>query len=103
MLRASSRNPDDPFSNPMRQGPSREVMLMSNQYLERCEGPIRGLRLPLVAWKRLQDESITTLNQLQAGADRLEQLVGIGPKLAQVIRDELGHMAVAEEQPSDKA
>jgi len=43
---------------------------MPNQYCERWEGPIRGLRLPLAAWNRLQEEGITTIDQLQAAADR---------------------------------
>jgi hypothetical protein len=74
-------------------------MRMPTHYYERFEGPIRGLRLPLAAWNSLHDEGITTLDQLKAV--RLERLVGIGPKLAQVIRDELARLAA--EQPSDQA
>jgi DNA-directed RNA polymerase alpha subunit len=78
-------------------------MRMPTHYHERFEGPIRGLRLPLATWNSLQNEGITTLDELTAVADRLEQLVGIGPKLAQMIRDELARLAAAEQQPSDNA
>ena len=75
---------------------------MPNQYCERWEGPIRGLRLPLAAWNRLQEEGITTIDQLQAAAGRLEQLVGIGSKMAHLIREELARVLAPEEQTSDK-
>ncbi|WP_157934315.1 hypothetical protein [Microvirga ossetica] len=55
---------------------------MPNHYLERWEGPNRGFRLPLAAWNSLHEEGITTLDQLKAGADQLERLVGIGAKMA---------------------
>jgi hypothetical protein len=41
--------------------------------------------LPLAAWNSLHDENITTIDQLRAVADRLERMVGIGSKTAQVI------------------
>jgi predicted flap endonuclease-1-like 5' DNA nuclease len=75
---------------------------MPSHYHERREGPIRGLRLPLTAWKSLQDEGITTLGQLMAVADRLEWLIGIGPKMAQVIREELARVAASKRQPANK-
>jgi predicted flap endonuclease-1-like 5' DNA nuclease len=75
---------------------------MPSHFHERWEGSIRGLRLPIVVWNSLRDEGITTLDQLKAVADRLEQIVGIGSKLAQVIREELANLAAAEQQPSDK-
>jgi len=59
-----------------------------------CEGPIRGLRLPLNAWNVLDRENITTLPQLTAIADRIERFPGIGPKTAQAIRVELGRIAL---------
>ncbi len=72
---------------------------MPSYLLERWEGPIRGLRLPAIAWNRLHDEGITTLDQLKAAADHLEQLVGIGPKTAQIIRDELARIVTHAGQP----
>jgi hypothetical protein len=79
------------------------MSLMPNRYQECFEGPIRGLRLPLAAWNSLHAEGITTLDQLRAAAYQLEQLVGIGPTLARVIRAELARVAAAEEQSSDRA
>ena len=69
---------------------------MPNHYSERWEGPIRGLRLPLAAWNSLRDERITTIDQLKAVADRLERMVGIGSKTAQVIRAELTRVSAPE-------
>jgi predicted flap endonuclease-1-like 5' DNA nuclease len=69
---------------------------MPNHYSERWEGPIRGLRLPLAAWNSLHDEGITTIDQLRAVADRLERMVGIGSKTAQVIRAELTRVSAPE-------
>jgi hypothetical protein len=66
---------------------------MPNHYLERWEGPIKGLRLPLAAWNSLHDEGITTLDQLKAVANQLEQFVGIGTKIAGLIREELTRLA----------
>lgn len=37
---------------------------MHKKLFEDCEGPIRGLRLPLNAWNALDRENITTLVQL---------------------------------------
>jgi hypothetical protein len=66
---------------------------MPNHYLGRCEGPIKGLRLPLAAWNSLHDEGITTLDQLKAVVDRLERFVGIGAKMARLIREDLARLA----------
>jgi endonuclease III len=66
---------------------------------ERFEGPIRGLRLPLNAWDALRGESITTIGQLSAVADRLETLPGIGPKTAHLIREELARVTAARKPP----
>ncbi len=62
---------------------------MPNQFGQHLGGPIRGLRLPLAVWTTLRDEGITTIDQLRAVADRLEQFPGIGVKMAQVTREEL--------------
>ena len=48
---------------------------MPNHFNERWEGPIRGLRLPLTVWNTLRDEGITTIDQLRAVADQLDQKV----------------------------
>lgn len=59
-----------------------------------CRGFIRGLCLPQYAWRALYDAEITTLDQLRAVADQVEQFVpGIGPKMAEVIRQELARIA----------
>jgi DNA-directed RNA polymerase alpha subunit len=57
---------------------------------EFISGPIDGLRLPRRAWKVLERENITSLDQLKAAAARIERVVpGIGRKTAQTIRTEL--------------
>jgi len=71
---------------------------MPNHFAERWEGPIRGLRLPLIVWNTLMDEGITTLDQLRAIADQLERLPGIGSKMARVTREELARASVPEER-----
>ena len=65
---------------------------MSSGYFQPCEGPIRGLRLPLNASVELERANITTLDQLMAVAPRLERIRGIGPKTAQTIRAELARL-----------
>ena len=67
---------------------------MHKGLFEDCEGPIRGLRLPLNAWNALDRENITTLAQLIAIADRVERLPGIGVKTALAIRIELDRIAL---------
>jgi hypothetical protein len=67
---------------------------------DRWHGPIRGLRLPLNAWTAFEREGITTLDQLRAMADRLHWLPGIGPKTAQVIREELARIAAPDQATS---
>jgi DNA-directed RNA polymerase alpha subunit len=71
---------------------------MSKGLFEDCEGPIRGLRLPLNAWNALDRENITTLSQLIAIADRVERLPGIGAKTALAIRGELARIALPDAQ-----
>ena len=75
---------------------------MHNHYTERWEGPIRGLRLPLIVWNTLTDEGITTLDALKAVADRLERLPKIGAKMAQLIREELAHASASEGNSSGR-
>ncbi|KFG68723.1 hypothetical protein JH26_14750 [Microvirga sp. BSC39] len=69
---------------------------MLNHHDERWEGPIRGLRLPLTAWRRLQEDGVSTIDQLRAIVNKLETVPGIGPKTAQVIRAELARTSPAE-------
>jgi DNA-directed RNA polymerase alpha subunit len=64
---------------------------------EPVPGPIDSLRLPRRAWKALQQENITTLDQLRAVADRLERVLpGIGGKTALTIRAELARIKFRE-------
>jgi DNA integrity scanning protein DisA with diadenylate cyclase activity len=56
-------------------------------------GPIAGLRLPFATWAVLIREGITSLDQLRAVADHLEQFEGIGRKSAHIIREELARVA----------
>jgi hypothetical protein len=73
---------------------------MPNHFHERWEGPIRGLRLPLIVWNTLMDEGITTLDQLRAVANQLERLPGIGSKMARVTREELARASPPEASSS---
>ncbi len=65
-----------------------------------CPGTIAGLVLPPRAWHVLRREKITTLTKLRAVADRLEQIEGVGPVTARVIRAELARVASADEGSS---
>src|SRR3954470_5581222 len=87
------------FKSHMNQSSNRKVKQMLKALYEDCEGPIRGLRLPLNAWNVLHRENITTLPQFTAIADRIERLPGIGPKTALVIRVELGRIALLDAPP----
>ena len=60
------------------------------------EGPIRGLRLPSAVWNKLLDENIRTFDQLKAAAHEVEQIFGIGPKMAQAIRDEIARVGASQ-------
>lgn len=73
---------------------------MPDKYRKRWEGPIRGLQLSTPVWRSLEAEGITTLGQLKVVADQLERLVGIGPKTARTVRDELARVEACGEQPS---
>ncbi len=68
--------------------------------MECITGPIHGLRLPRQAWAGLCKHGITTLDQLEAMADRLKRLEHIGPKTARVVRKELARLAVLPAQAS---
>jgi hypothetical protein len=65
-----------------------------------CAELIRELDLPAFVWEVLQRENIRTIDQLRAQAERLEQVEGIEPRMAQLIRQELTRAAQAEEQPA---
>ncbi len=68
------------------------------RFYDTCAGPSGGLYLPPGAWDVLQREKIQTLEQLRAMADRLEQVVGIESRMAEVIREALARVAPPEEQ-----
>jgi endonuclease III len=63
------------------------------------KGPISGLRLPRNAWVALRAGGIATLDQLRAVADQLQELPGIGPKTAQLIREELARVTASRKAP----
>ncbi len=66
MPRSPSHNPDDPFA---------------------------GLLLPMSAWKALEDAKIIRLDQLRTVAPRLDQIQGMDPETAQVIKDRLARLS----------
>jgi hypothetical protein len=68
----------------------RESRRMESTFLQRYEGPISGLRLPLKAWDVLRRQNITTMDQLQAAADRVHWFDGIGLEAARLIRGGTG-------------
>ncbi len=88
------------FKSHVNPSSNRKEKQMHKGLFDDCEGPIRGLRLPLNAWNVLQRENITTLPQLTAIADRIERLPGIGAKTALAIRVELGRIALLGAQSS---
>ena len=67
------------------------------RFYDTCAGPIRSLYLPPVAWNMLQREKIQTLEQLVDMADQLEQVNGMEPRMAEVIREALARVAPSEE------
>jgi CRP-like cAMP-binding protein len=73
------------------------VTRMPKHFTDRCAGPIKGLSLPLSVWNALSEEGITTIDQLRAVADDLEQIPGIGVKLARITRDELARVSSPDE------
>jgi hypothetical protein len=66
---------------------------MPNGFHGSCEGPIGGLCLPQSVWNVLQRENITTFDQLKAVADQIEQVLGIEPKTALVVREDIARVA----------
>jgi hypothetical protein len=65
-------------------------------------GPIEGLRLPWRVWGVLRRERITTIDQLRAVVDRIERFSDIGPKTAELIRQELARVTSLKEQPPNR-
>jgi hypothetical protein len=57
------------------------------------DDPFDGLRLPLGAWRALERARITSLDQLKALAPLIEQIPGIEPRTADVIKDRLDRLA----------
>jgi hypothetical protein len=72
---------------------------MPNARWECIGGPIRGLRLPFDAWEALRGVGITTLDRLRAMVDKIHRLPGIGPKTAQLIREELARVTSSRRAP----
>ena len=68
-----------------------------------CAGPIGGLYLPRMAWDLLRREKIQTLDQLMANVHRLEQVDGIEPRVAQVIRQAIASTALSVAWTSGEA
>lgn len=66
MPRSPSQNPDDPFD---------------------------GLLLPMSAWKVLENAKISSLEQLKTIAPRLEQIQGMDPETARIIKDRLDRLS----------
>jgi hypothetical protein len=56
---------------------------------EIADDPFDGLCLPVSAWKALEEAHVTSLAQLETMMPVIEQIHGIGPEMAQVIRDRL--------------
>jgi hypothetical protein len=48
-------------------------------------------------WTSLRNENTTTIDKLMAVAGRLERLVGVGPKAAQIIREEIARVSAPKE------
>jgi Helix-hairpin-helix domain len=72
---------------------------MPNPRWDLIGGPIGGLRLPFQAWEALRKEGITTLDRLRAMADEIHTLPGIGPRTAQLIREELARVTSSRMAP----
>ena len=66
MPKSPSQNPDDPFD---------------------------GLLLPMSAWQALGDAKITNPEQLKTIAPQLEQIRGMDPETAQLIKDRLDRLS----------
>ena len=60
---------------------------------EIADDPFEGLYLPVSAWKALEEAHITSLKQLKTMVPVIEQIHGIGPEMAQVIRDRVELLA----------
>ena len=72
-----------------------EARRMKNAFYRRYTGPIGGLHLPLKTWHVLRRQAITTMDELQAAADRVQRFEGIGPKTARLIRDEIARVTAS--------
>ncbi len=60
---------------------------------QNSDDPFDGLLLPMSAWKALEDAKISSLEQLKTIAPRLEQIRGMDPETAQIIKDRLDRLA----------
>jgi hypothetical protein len=66
---------------------------MSRALSQHPDDPFGLLHLPIDAWKALEDAKITNLEQLKSVAPRLEQIQGMDPETAQIIKDRLDCLA----------
>jgi hypothetical protein len=66
---------------------------MSQGRSQNRDDPFGGLLLPVSAWKVLEDAQITSLRQLKALAPLLDQIRGIDPETAEIIKDQLDRLA----------
>ena len=60
---------------------------------QNSDDPFDGLLLPMSAWKALEDTKISSLKQLKTIAPWLEQIRGMNPETAQIIKDRLDRLA----------
>jgi hypothetical protein len=60
---------------------------------QKTDDPFDGLRLPINAWKALEDAHVTNLKQLRALAPLIDTIRGMDPETAQVIKDRLDRLA----------
>jgi hypothetical protein len=73
---------------------------VASPFFTPCEGPITGLRLPRNTWAVLEREDIRPLDQLRAVIPHIDCFRDIGPKTAQIIRDEFTRVVLSEEPTS---
>ena len=66
---------------------------MSRTPSQSSHDPFDGLLLPITAWKAVEDAQISSLEQLQALAPRIDQIRCIDPETAQIIKDRLDRLA----------
>ncbi len=86
---------------PIRTAPTAKVSLaqipdataMPQGRSQNHDNPFGGLLLPVSAWKALEDAHITSLTQLKALVPLLDQIRGINPETAEIVKDRLDRLA----------